>query len=232
MKKLTLFLLLAVSLNSFAQTKNFIDQNYIEVRGSAEMEIVPNEIYLRILVNEEDFKGKENLNEVEKKIISSLKSIGINVSENFTVIDMASNFKKYWLKSTEISSRKEYQLKVTDAKTAGQVFRSLEAIGVANVSIAKIDHSDIEKYKQEVKIMAIKAAKEKAQAIATAIDQNVGKAIYINEIEHNYPFQNRAMGYLSNVKIEANVISDTEQPEIEFEKIQLNYAIESRFELN
>lgn len=43
-----------------AQTgeKNFIDQNYVEVTGTAELEIVPDEIYLRIVISEKD-KGKK-----------------------------------------------------------------------------------------------------------------------------------------------------------------------------
>ena len=47
--------LLAGSL--FAQEKNYIDQPYIEVTGKAEMEVVPDEIYLRIVINEKDNKG-------------------------------------------------------------------------------------------------------------------------------------------------------------------------------
>lgn len=38
--------------------KNFIDQNYVEVTGTAELEIVPDEIYLRIVISEKD-KGKK-----------------------------------------------------------------------------------------------------------------------------------------------------------------------------
>ena len=39
--------------------KNFIDQNYIEVSGTAEMEIVPDQIYLKIVISEKD-KRQEN----------------------------------------------------------------------------------------------------------------------------------------------------------------------------
>lgn len=55
MKLTTLVLCLFLSWGiSRAQTgeKNFIDQNYIEVTGTAEMEIVPDEIYLKIVLSE------------------------------------------------------------------------------------------------------------------------------------------------------------------------------------
>ena len=44
MRKLIVIVLTVLSINCFSQTKNFIDQNYIEVTGKAEIEIIPNEI--------------------------------------------------------------------------------------------------------------------------------------------------------------------------------------------
>ena len=151
MKKIILIVFTVLTLNSFSQTgeKNFIDQNYIEVTGKAEMEIVPNEIYLKIIVSEKDLKGKQELPEIEKSMIEKLSKIGID-------LDMASNFQKYWLKGSEINSEKEYQLMVENAKIAGQVIRELESLGLSNISIEKIEHSEIQKFRTEVKILALR----------------------------------------------------------------------------
>ncbi len=69
MRKLFTLLFLITCSALIAQTggKNFIDQNYIEVTGKAEMEILPDEVYLRILLNEKDFKGKD-FAEIEKSM--------------------------------------------------------------------------------------------------------------------------------------------------------------------
>ncbi len=130
MKKIILIVFTAFTLTSFSQTgeKNFIDQNYIEVTGKAEMEIVPDEIYLKISVNEKNFKGKKELQEIEKSMIEKLSEIGIDISKQLTIKDMASNFQNYWLKGSEINSIKEYQLMVGNAKIAGQVIRELESL--------------------------------------------------------------------------------------------------------
>jgi len=111
MKKLFLITLTFLTINSFAQTKNFIDQNYIEVTGKAELEIVPNEIYLKIILNEKDFKGKESLDQMEKAMVDKLQQIGIDISANLAIKDMISNFSDYWIKPAEINSIKIYQLK-------------------------------------------------------------------------------------------------------------------------
>jgi len=231
MKNLILIVLLAFALNVFAQSgeKNFIDQNYIEVTGKAEMEVVPNEIYLKIVVDEDDFKGKREVQEVEKIMKKKLAGLGIDVSKQLSVKDMASNFKKYWLKGKEINAEKEYQLKVEDATTAGRVIRALETIDVSNISIEKIAHSDIQKFRKEVKINAIKAAKEKAASLTGAIGKNIGKAIYIKEV--NSPVYGFRAAGLSNILIkdELEFAEDDGQPEIEFEKIKLEYSILARF---
>ena len=230
MKQIIFILLTVFSVTSFAQIgeKNFIDQNYIEVTGQAEMEVVPNEIYLQILINEKDYKGKQEVQQLEKSMIDKLTEIGIDVSKQLVIKDMASNFQKYWLRGAETNSIKEYQLKVTDAKTAGQVIQELEALGISNISIEKVDHSEIEKLKTEVKVNAVKAAKEKAVALTNAVSQNIGRAIYIQEI--NNQIYRAQMSSVSNMVVRdvAKMEAD-QQPDIEFEKIKLEYSILVRF---
>jgi len=234
MKTTLTILLCVISLTGFTQAgeKNFIDQNYIEVTGKAEMEITPDEIYLKIIVDEKDNKGKESVEEIEKQMIKKFREIGIDVSKELSIKDFASNFKFYFLKEDKIYTSKEYQLITHDAKTAGKVFLELEKLGVSNISIDRVDHSKIEEFRNEVKIKAMQAAKNKAGSLAQAIGQNIGKAIYIQEFENNfYPMQGKLAG-VSNIMIRGASAMDAGQeslPEVEFEKIKLEYSILSRF---
>lgn len=235
MKKIITLVFILTYIANFAQTgqKNFIDQNYIEVTGKAEMEIIPDEIYLEIAINEKDYKGKQSLESLESLMIEKLTGIGIDVSEDLVIKDVASNFKSYWIKGNKINSSKDYQLLVNSANTAGLVFQELEAIGISNIIIDRIDHSEIEGFREEVKIKAMKAAKSKAESLVLAVDQTIGKAIFIREIDNLY-LPGRAAG-LSNIVVTANAIPKVAKgsaPEIEFEKIKLEYAILTRFELN
>ena len=233
MKYILSILISVFAANSFSQMgqKNFIDQNYIEVTGKAEKEVTPDQIYLKIVVNEADSKGKQTLEELERGMIKKLSGIGIDVKKDLVIVDMASNFKNYWLKNKDIYSMKEYQVKCKDARTAGLVFQELESIGISNISIDRIDHSELDKFREEVKVAAIKAAKQKAEALAGAIDQPIGKAIYI--LEQDYQLYKAT----ANVQMSAMNIrgfSDAESmplPEIEFEKIKLEYTIRVSFEL-
>jgi len=111
----------------------------------------------------------------------------------------------------------------------------LSKLGLSNISIEKIEHSEIQKFRTEVKILAIKAAKEKATSLTNAIDQNIAKAIYIQELNNQgYNALQGQVAGLSNIVVRGYGYSDKlnmGQPEIEFEKIKLEYSILVRFEI-
>jgi uncharacterized protein YggE len=234
MKNVFLLLLAAVSLNSFSQIgeKNFIDQNYIEVNGRAELEVVPDLIYLKIVLSDKDNKNKQSLDEIEKSMVGKLTEIGVDVKKDLSVKDFDSNFKKYWISKTDVILTKEFQLIVHDAKVLQSVFFGFQKLGISNVSIDRLDHSRIEQFRREVKVNAVKAAKEKAEALTSSINQTIGKAIFIQELDFSnmYEYKNR-MSNMAMKIFSPGAADEVYQPEIEFEKINLQYSILARFEL-
>ena len=239
MRKLFTIIMLVITSLTYSQTgeKNFIDQNYIEVTGTADMEIIPDQIYMKILIYEKEIKGNTTIDELEKSMISKLSEIRLDVNKDLAVIDLSSNFKYYFLKENKIYLSKEYELKVKDAKTAGLVIQELEKLNISNITISKVDHSKIDQFKNQIKINAIKAAREKAEALVYEIGQSVGRAIYIEELD-NIRIINSLSGKVSGVQVSnitiRGAMSDEvvqTEPEIEFEKIELQYSIMVRFEL-
>lgn len=231
-----LTVLISTTVSGQQGDKNFIDQNYIEVAGNAIMEVTPDEIYLKILINEKEIKGK-TLIDVENSMIAKLQEIGIDTRKDLSIIDYSSNFKNYWISKSDIILIKEYQLLVRDAKVAGTVFQEFQKIGISNISIDRIEHSKILEYKKEVKTNAIKAAQEKANSLAGAINQTIGRAIFIQEIDNNTLnyLTGQLSGKVAGIKIRGansiTSINNSYQPEIEFEKIKLDYSVMVRFEL-
>lgn len=110
---LILFLLLVISGYSQQFGKNFIDENYIEVTGKAEMKIMPDEIYLKIIISEKDNKGKQTLEELEKLMIDKLRILNVDIEKNLKVHDISSNFKNYWLGRTDIFTTKNIKCWLT-----------------------------------------------------------------------------------------------------------------------
>lgn len=227
MKRLLLILVFTPMLSYGQGDKNFIDQNYMEVTGKSEMSVTPDLIYIKVLVNEKDNKNKTPLVEREKSMMKMLKDIGVDTEKDVLIKDMSSNFKNYWLTKDEIYLSKEYQVLVRDGKTAGRVFVELEKIGISNVSIDRLENSKMQVYRREVKVEAVKAAKEKAEALATAVGQNVGRAIYIQELEGMSPMVANTILFRES----GLYGSRAPEPEIDFEKIRLEYSVLCRFEL-
>ena len=224
-----------ISLTGLSQIgKNFIDENFIEVRGKAEMEISPDEIYLKIIISEKDNKGKQTLEELEKLMIDKLRVLNVDIENNLTVHDISSNFKNYWIGKTNIFTTKEYQVLVHDAMTAGRIFRELESVSVSNITVDRLSHSEIVKFRQEVKMEAVKAAKVKAQYLAGAVGQTIGKAIHIQEI-NNFRSRNAEQLDLSNsimIRGYSSLYQNRDkEPIIEFRKINLEYEIIAKFKL-
>jgi len=236
MKRLFIGFLLTISLSGFSQIgeKNFIDQNYIEVTGKAELDILPDMIYLKIILSDKDNKNKQSLDEIERSMIGKLTEIGVDLNKDLSVKDFVSNFKSYWLSKADVILTKEYQLIVHDTKVLQKVFFEFQKLGISNVAIDRLDNTKIEQFRREVKINAIKAAKDKAVSLTASLNQTIGRAIYIQELENPYfanALQGRAAGVNVRMKSASGYSEDSSAPDVEFEKINLQYSILVRFEL-
>ena len=118
-KQIFLVILLVITISAFSQTgeKNFIDQNYIEVTGKAEIDIIPDMIYLKIILSDKDNKNKQSLDEIDKSMIIKLTEIGIDVNKDLFVKNFVSSYKSYLLAKTDIILTKQYQLIVHNSIT-------------------------------------------------------------------------------------------------------------------
>jgi uncharacterized protein YggE len=230
MKRLTLLAFMLSSVHSAnSQTKNFIDQPYIEVSGSADTLVTPNEIYIRIVLSEKDTRDRVSIEELEQKMVAALKDVGLETEKDLTTSDMTCNFKFYLFKSKDIIKIKVYTLKVTDAVTASQVFIKLEEIGVSNTSIDRVDHSDLDNFKNKMRTKAIVNAKERAIALTKPLNQTVGSAIFINEGDN---VSQQLQGRVAGIQIRGiSSFNDSFKalPKIEFEKINIVANVNARF---
>ncbi|MBN8835643.1 MAG: SIMPL domain-containing protein [Sphingobacteriia bacterium] len=226
--KLTILLTFAVFIGH-SQAKNFIDQPYIEVNGSADTLVTPNEIFIRILLSEKDTRDRVSIEDLELKMVNTLKSLSLDIEKDLTTSDMSSNFKFYLLKSKDIIKTKLYTLKVKDAVTATQVFIKLEEIGISNTSIERVDHSDLENIKNLMRTKAISDAKARAITLTKSLNQTVGQAIHITDTEN---FNQQLQGRVAGIQIRgATTIQNDfkELPKIEFEKIKVIANISAKF---
>lgn len=232
---LFLFLLTAITPLLGQQTQDGITERpNIEVTGTAEMEIVPDEIYISITIKERhEGKEKITIEKQESDLKEALKAADIPL-ENLTLTDAIANYIRVSWMRKDVIVKTEYLLKVTDAVTVGVVFEKLDEIKIYDANISKVSHSELEAYKREVRIMAIKAAKEKAEYLLTAIGEKVGKAILVHEQPSTYKIQGEHLNYRGSRGRNTSGYnmdqSDTDKI-VQFQKIKLQAAIYVKFEI-
>lgn len=223
-------LILAFS-NLYSQQKNFIDQPYIEVKGIADTLVTPDRIYIDILISEEDTKGKSSVEELEQKMISEFKKLNIDVEEQLSVADASSSFKSYFLSGQKVMKSKQYKLLVYEASTLGKVLKSMQKIGLANIQLDKTEHSQLEDFKTSMKAKAVAKAKENAKEMTKAIEQELGKAIYISETNaYAYSVQGRAESF--QMKTSSNINEEETENKLSFDQFEIKSEVLVRFILN
>jgi hypothetical protein len=209
---------------------NIMDQPHIQVAGLSDLEVTPDKIHLEVIINEKDNKGKESLDSQEKRMFDELLSLGLNINEQVTLKDLASNFKFYALKKRDIFTSRQYEIVVNKASTAAKVVVNLQNAGISNVELGEVTHTNMDSLKLEVKKMAVANAKEKATAFASTLGQSVGKAIQLREFENYRPYtMDQRRSGMSELVVMAESAPGTPEPEIEFEKIKLEARIEAVF---
>ena len=216
---------LLLSAPLFAQEKNFIDQPYLEVNGRAEMEVAPDEIYVRITINEQDSKGKTTVLQQEKDMVRRLKDLGIDVDKKLVVQDMMNaQLKK------DVATSKSYMLEVNSATQLAHVFQALQTIGISDAAVERTDVSNMDELRQQVRGASAKAARQNAEILAAALGQKVGKAIFVQDNSYySRPYSNVVL--TRTMKVADAGVAATAAPTLEFQKITIDHSVLVRFML-
>ena len=192
MKNVFIMFFMLTALSALSQNKE--TERLIEVNGKAEMEIVPDEITFIVGIEEywkeefekrkdvKDYKTKVPLAEIEDDFIRNLRKAGIE-KEDVKVKNMGN----YWRnRGKEFLYSKQFEIKVTDLSKINKLTQLLDSKGIKYMNIGELDHSRMDEYKKQVKIDALKDAREKAQYLVESIGSQLGEVVTISELNDGY----------------------------------------------
>ena len=91
---------------------------------------------------------------------------------------------------------------VRDISKLDALVESLVKAGGNRIESIQYETSDLRKYRDQARDLAVKAAREKAQALAAALGQEIGKAQSIEEVPES---TNQGYGFLANTSFESRV---------------------------
>jgi uncharacterized protein YggE len=198
-------LLLALGLLTLALPPAFA-QPQMNVSGSAEIKVVPDEIYLNVGIetrdpgleeakkqNDDRVSGALDFLKHEGVPVQDVKTDYLNVQpvysrDNDLYVDPAtgssmvnSSKAAMSLKPIYYIVRKNIGVKLTNLAGFDAVLSGLITNGVNQVEGVDFRTSDLRKYRDQARAMAIKAAKEKASDMASELGVKLGKANSVSE---------------------------------------------------
>lgn len=166
-----------------AQNSGIDDNRHISVTGSAEVVVAPDEIELEIILRED--RATENLSDIETKFINILKKHNIDMGEQQLLFGSNYHWYHWWLYRRNAYKQKTYKIKLDCSTDLLSLVKDLDYRGVHSLRISNSFNKNLQEFRKEVKISAMKAAKEKAAYLLESIDEKVGKVISIEEMPDN-----------------------------------------------
>ena len=224
------------SVNPFPKT--------ITVSGSAEMEIIPDEIYVAITLSEYQKRGEEkkSLEVIRDHFLKSCKEAGIPDSNISIKYYTGSNyFLRKKKKDNGMMASITYQVKFANSKIIDALVEKLDDDATQNFMITHTSHSKITEIRKQLKVKAIQAAKDKGIYLTQAIDEKLGSAITIQEPEMPVitpasPYDNFRLRGIQTLG--ANAVSRDEgfaapisDTQIDFRKLNLRFEVTVVFAL-
>ena len=241
MKQL-LFLLIALPFLTDANAQTAINPfpKTVTVNGSAEMEVIPDEIYVLVDLKEYDNKKstpKTSIDVIKAEFLQHVRSLGIPDSAVSIAAYEGYNGYPWWKrkkKDPQMLASISYQVKFNSSYKVDQLVTLLDDDATQNFQVVRTSHSKINEFRKQLKIQAIKAAKDKASYLSEAIGEKAGEAVTINEpadvsVYYYTPKGYMEMNKMSNVREEA--VAAPQQQGIDFKKIKLRFDVNVVFAL-
>jgi uncharacterized protein len=169
------------------------DRPLITVTGQAEVRVAPDEAVLRMRVvtlDKDLTVAKSSNDQSVKATLALVGGLGVTPEHIQTsalaigALESQREGKTPLFLGYEVTKRLTVVLK--DLKRADDLLTTVVKAGVNRVDGFELRHSDLRKHKDEARTLAMRAAREKATALAQEIGQAIGKAFTISEDDASY----------------------------------------------
>lgn len=229
------FILLFIINGMMAQETNTAASRSIQVTGSAEMEVEPDEIRFIIGIEEywleefdknkefKDYETRVPIEEIEAELMKELSDLGFG--EDKIIMLEAGN---YWRsRGKEFLRQKRYELTLDDVSQINLLTSQLETLGISYMRIGQLKNSNITEYRKQVKIEALKAAMEKGTYLLESIGKRLGEVISITEVDGDRNYYWRSQSAQSNTMMNSGDDGGVDN----IRKIRLRYEVRASFEI-
>jgi uncharacterized protein len=187
MKLFGLVATIVLSLASLARAEDALPAKVVRVAAMSEVKVVPDRAVIQVGVEKQDSSAtvaKHAEDAAARRIFAALHKEGIDDK------DVQTTFLSL---QPQVTTRKKVQITyfvatqtmtviVRDLSKLDALLESLIKAGGNRIDSITYETSNLRKYRDQARDLAVRAAREKAQALAQALGQDIGKARAIEEM--------------------------------------------------
>ncbi|MCA6362410.1 MAG: SIMPL domain-containing protein [Bacteroidetes bacterium] len=236
MKKSALALLaLLFAISAFAQPAPA--PRTISVTGRAQKIVVPDEIYVTVVLREfyRD-KKKMTIEELEAGLVNFVVKTTATPATNIKMDDIDASFIALKRKQKDAIIEKKYEIKYNTFLKSNQLLAVMDSLNCRSAYISNLSHSKMDEFRREVRIEAMKDAQNKSTYMVEAVGAKLGKVLTVVEpgTVNVISGLNAIPGVYSNsALLKSYESSDSFRSAYEPQKtIEINYSVDVTFEIN
>lgn len=231
--------------SSLSQADTNTTLRTISVTGNAEVRVVPDQVIITLGIETFDkdlATAKQQNDKIIRKAFDVIKEMKIedkDVQTDFITIEP--RYDNYYDKRLLLGYdvRKTIAITLRDVSKFDALLSSMIESGVNYVQGVDFRTTELRKHRDEARALALKAAEEKAIAMAGELDQEIGEPITINEEYSNWwSGYSSWWGYGMGNSQTQNVVQNSQgvQPDSEnavaLGLISVNASVSVQFQLN
>jgi uncharacterized protein YggE len=227
-------LVISASMVAGAQDKQ--EPRLITVTGQAEVNVAPDEVVFDLTVqtiNKDLRTAKSQTDDRLRKVIELTRKYKVQAKDVQTdYIKLEPRYRGNDESRLFIgySVRKDLVFTLRDVTQAEELLSELIEAGVSRLNGIRFQTSELRRYRDQARAMAIKAAQEKAIALTAQIGQKIGKAYSIDE-EAPAPRISAMYNAQANFSTASEESTDS-QGTLALGQIKISATITVKFELN
>lgn len=206
----------------------------VRVTGTAEVKVVPDRAVIEVGVEKQNASAsaaKHAEDAAARKILAVLHANEIDEK------DIQTTYLSLQQQSSYVKKEKVYYfvaaqtmtITVRDLSKLDALLEALVRSGGNEIDSIRYETSEMRKYRDQARDLAVKAAREKAEALAKALGQDIGKAQSIEEVpETNYGYSRYVANFSGNETPRAKAVG----PSIAAGQTTISASVTVQFELN
>lgn len=224
-----MFLSVLAFIAALTLSAQVVEDRYIEVTGTAEVEIVPDEIHYVIQIREyfreefdgkskpEEYRTKVGIERIERELMQALTRAGIE-SAAIRTQEVGDNWRK---PGQDFLVSKTFDITLHDFGQIDRIVQNVDTKGINAMYIGELKNRDMLTYHRQGKIAALQAARDKAAYLVEALGKKLGGVVRIVEAD--------APGAM--LPAQSNVMASDAASYDRFRTIHRKYSMLVRFEI-